>query len=74
MASNNRQRGAAADEFGAVTRGNGVELGDGLRLKGVELLRLLLTARLLGGVDDRAVLGLHGAHQHSANTQWLYRT
>ncbi|MCY1354352.1 hypothetical protein D9M69_407270 [compost metagenome] len=47
----------AAVQLGGLTRGDGFQLGDGLGFGGVELVRLLLAAGLLGGVDDRAVAG-----------------
>ncbi|MNF81265.1 hypothetical protein D3C84_635290 [compost metagenome] len=47
----------AAVQLGGLARGDGLELGNGLGFGSVELVRLLLAAGLLGGVDDRAVAG-----------------
>ncbi|MCY1293266.1 hypothetical protein D9M70_425220 [compost metagenome] len=54
-----RQQAAlvAAVQLGGLARGDGFQLGDGLGFGGVELVRLLVAAGLLGGVDDRAVAG-----------------
>ncbi len=56
-----RQRRQAAllavAEFGRFTRRDALQLGDGLGFAGIELVRLLSTAGLFGGFEDRAIAG-----------------
>ncbi|MNO59771.1 hypothetical protein D3C76_503670 [compost metagenome] len=59
ISNGQRQQAAlvAAVQLGGFARGDGLELGDGRGFGGVELVRLLLAAGLLGGIEDRPVAG-----------------